>query len=71
MKSIFNRCRESLIIIKPETVIKWHRKEFKLYWELKYRNRGGRPKIPQEQINLIKLMAKDNPLWGVPRIHRV
>jgi hypothetical protein len=40
MKSIFNRWRESLIIIKPETVIKWHRKGFKLYWRWKYQNRG-------------------------------
>lgn len=59
MKTIFNRWRESLIIIKPETVIKWHRKGFKLYWRWKCRNSGGRPKIPQEQITLIKKMAKD------------
>jgi hypothetical protein len=69
MKSIFSKWRESLIIIKPETVIKWHRKGFILYWEWKCRNNGGRPKIPQEQINLIKQMAQDNPLWGVPHIH--
>jgi hypothetical protein len=69
MKSIFSNWKSSLIIIKPETVIKWYRKGFKLYWEWKCRNNGGRPKIPQEQINLIKQMAQDNPLWGVPHIH--
>jgi hypothetical protein len=69
MKSIYSKWRESLVIIKPETVIKWHRKGFKLYWRWKCRNSSGRPKIPQEQINLIKRMAKENPLWGVPHIH--
>jgi hypothetical protein len=69
MKSIFSNWKSSLIIIKPATVIKWHRKGFKLYWKWKCRNSGGRPKIPQEQINLIKRMAKENPLWGVPHIH--
>ncbi|MCX6173916.1 MAG: helix-turn-helix domain-containing protein [Ignavibacteriales bacterium] len=57
------------MIIKPATVINWHRKGFKLYWKWKSRSEGGRPKIPQEQINLIKQMANENPLWGVPRIH--
>jgi transposase InsO family protein len=69
MKRIFSNWKSNLIIIKPGTVIKWHRKGFKLYWKWKCRNNGGRPKIPQEQINLIKRMAKENPLWGVPHIH--
>ena len=69
MKSIFSYWKSSIIIIKPETVIKWHRKGFKLYWRWKCKNNGGRPKIPQGQINLIKRMAKESPLWGVPHIH--
>jgi len=69
MKRIFANWQSSLLIIKPSTVINWHRKGFKFYWRWKCRNSGGRPKIPQEQINLIKKMAKDNPLWGVPHVH--
>jgi putative transposase len=69
MKNIFLRWKENLVIIKPETVIKWHRIGFKLYWKWKSRNDGGRSKIPQEQINLIKQIANKNPQWGIPRIH--
>ena len=69
MKSIFSNWMISLVILKPETVIKWHRKGFKLYWTWKSRLDGGRPKIPKEQIDLIKQMAEDNPQWGIPRIH--
>ncbi|TSA30731.1 MAG: integrase [Ignavibacteriales bacterium] len=69
MKRIFGNWKESLVIIKPETVINWHRKGFKLYWGWKSRHTRGRPKISKEQIDLIKQMAKDNPLWGIPRIH--
>ena len=69
MKSIFCNWRTSLVIIEPETVINWHRKDFKLYWTWKSRNDGGRPRNPREQINLIKQMAEENPMWGIPRIH--
>jgi len=57
------------VIIEPETVINWHRKDFKLYWTWKSRHDGGRPRNPREQINLIKQMAEENPMWGIPRIH--
>jgi len=60
MNTIFNIWRESLIIFKHETVIKWHQKGFKLYWKWKCRNSKGQPKIPQEQINLIKQIVKEN-----------
>ena len=69
MKSIFINWKDRLVIIKPATVIKWHRKGFKLYWKWNSRHHGGRPKIPEEQIDLIKQIANENPLWGVPRIH--
>ena len=59
----------ALILVKPETVIGWHRKGFRLYWTWKSRHRGGRPRIDAEIRALIRRMARDNPTWGAPRIH--
>ncbi len=62
--------REMLVIVKPETVIGWHRKGFRLYWTWKSRRRiGGRPPVPREVRGLIRRMNRENPLWGAPRIH--
>ena len=61
--------QNALILVKPETVIGWHRKGFKLYWTWKSRNRGGRPPIDRELRALIRRMARENPTWGAPRIH--
>jgi len=61
--------QSALILVKPETVIGWHRKGFKLYWTRKSRNRGGRPPIDAEIRALIRRMARENPTWGAPRIH--
>ena len=61
--------KERLFIVKPGTVIKWHRTAFRYYWRWKSRQKGGRPKISSEVINLIKQMANENPKWGAPRIH--
>jgi transposase InsO family protein len=59
-----------LIFVKPETVIRWHRKGFKLFWTFKSRKRRvGRPSIAPEIRKLIQDMASTNPLWGAPRIH--
>ena len=69
MTGIFDAWKDALLLVKPETIIRWHRQGFKLYWKWKSRSGAGRPKIPQEQIDLIKQMANDNPLWGAPRIH--
>jgi putative transposase len=69
LTSIFSSWKSALLIIKPETVIRWHQEGFTLYWRWKSRSELGRPKIPQEQINLIKQIANENPLWGAPRIH--
>jgi hypothetical protein len=60
--------REVLVIVKPETVIKWHRQGFKLYWRWKSKAPVGRPKIDKEIRELIKKMSLENPLWGTPRI---
>jgi len=59
----------ALILVKPETVIGWHRKGFRLYWTWKSRNRGGRPPIDADIRTLIRRMARENPTWGAPRIH--
>src|SRR5271155_6108224 len=58
-----------LQIIKPETVIGWHRAGFRTYWRWKSRPRGGRPRTPHEIRRLIRDMSIANPLWGAPRIH--
>src|ERR1035437_1106757 len=63
MKDLLSNWKERLFIVNPKTVIKWHRTAFKFYWRLKSRPKGGRPKINWEVINLIKQMAKENPLW--------
>jgi hypothetical protein len=69
MTNLFGAWKNSLLIAKPETVIRWHRQGFRLYWRWKSRSEPGRPKIPQAQIDLIGQMANDNPLWGAPLIH--
>ena len=61
--------QHALILVKPETVIGWHCKGFKLYWTWKSQNRGGRPRIDAEIRSLIRRMARENPTWGAPRIH--
>jgi transposase InsO family protein len=58
-----------LVIVKPETVIRWHRAGFRLFWRWKSRARGGRPKVPLEIRQLIRDMSLANPIWGAPRIH--
>src|SRR6202795_4616048 len=61
--------REAPAIVKPETVVKWHRSGFRLYWRWKSKARGGRPKVPLEIRRLIREMSIANSLWGAPRIH--
>jgi len=62
--------RSALIIVKPETVIAWHRKGFRLFWTWKVRQgRTGRPVVSQEVRDLIRTMSRANLLWGAPRIH--
>ncbi len=61
---------EALVIVKPETVIGWHRKGFRLFWTWKSRRRkSGRPPLSREVRDLIRRMSRENPLWGAPRIH--
>jgi transposase InsO family protein len=56
-------------IIRPETLIRWHRTGFRSYRRWKSRNRGGRPRIDTDLRALIKQMTLENPLWGAPRVH--
>ena len=57
-----------LTIIRPETLVRWHRAGFRCYWRWKSRPRGGRPQIDTELRLLIRQMSVENPLWGAPRI---
>jgi transposase InsO family protein len=59
----------ALVIIEPETIVRWHRAGFRCYWRWKSRLRGGRPQISAELRALIRRMSIENPLWGAPRIH--
>ena len=62
--------RHALVIVKPDTVLRWHRHGFRLYWRWKSRPRGpGRPRIPRAVHTLIRQMCHANPTWGAPRIH--
>jgi hypothetical protein len=60
---------KALQIVKPDTVIGWHRAGFRAYWRWRSRSRGGRPSTPAEIRKLIREMSIANPLWGAPRIH--
>src|SRR5712664_903139 len=65
----FPRVSDALAIVRPGTVIKWHRAGFRFYWHWKSRPQGGRPTVPLEIRRLIREMSIANPLWGAPRIH--
>ena len=58
-----------LTIIRPETLVRWHRAGFRCYWRWKSRPLGGRPQIDTKLRALIRRMSIENPLWGAPRIH--
>jgi transposase InsO family protein len=58
-----------LTIIRPETLVRWHRAGFRRYWRWKSQRRGGRPQIDAELRGLIRQMSMENLLWGAPRIH--
>ena len=58
-----------ITVIRPETLVRWHRAGFRRYWRWKSRSLGGRPQIDTELRALIRQMSIENPLWGAPRIH--
>ena len=70
LSRLWSGWRDALVIVKPETVIGWHRKGFRVFWRWKSRRqRAGRPPTPKEIRGLIGQMCRENPLWGAPRIH--
>jgi transposase InsO family protein len=69
LSRIFPSLRDAITIVEPETVVRWHRLGFRLYWRWKSRSRGGRPRVPPELRRLIREMSLANPLWGASRIH--
>jgi transposase InsO family protein len=60
---------DAVTTIRPETLLRWHRRGFRAFWRWKSRPRGGRPAIPGEIGDLIREMSRANSLWGAPRIH--
>ena len=70
LSGVWLEWRSALVIVKPETVIGWHRQGFRLFWTWKIRHgRVGRPVVSQAVRALIRRMSRENPTWGAPRIH--
>ena len=70
LSRIWSDWRSALAIVKPETVVAWHRAGFRLFWTRKVRRgQPGRPVISREIRALIRRMCRENPGWGAPRIH--
>jgi hypothetical protein len=65
----FPSALKAITIIRPETLVRWHRAGFRRYWRRKSRNPGGRPQISADLRALIRRMSVENLLWGAPRIH--
>src|SRR4029077_1854064 len=70
LRHVWSDWKSTLMIVKAETVVAWHRKGFRLFWTWKIgRGKPGRPSVPQEMRDLIRMMSRNNPRWGAPRIH--
>jgi putative transposase len=70
LSRIWQDWRSTLVIVKPETVVAWHRKGFRLFWTWKVRHgQSGRPVVLRETRDLIRKICRQNPYWGAPRIH--
>src|ERR1700682_798100 len=64
---LWPRCVDTMVLVKPVTVVQWHRQGLRLFW--RWRSRSGRPSVDREVRDLIRQMNAANPLWGAPRIH--
>ena len=70
LRRVWKEWRSALMIVKPETVVAWHRKGFRIFWTWKVnRRKPGRPSVPSDIRDLIRIMSSNNPRWGAPRIH--
>ncbi len=69
LRQVWSRWADALLIVKPDTVVRWHRAGFRFYWRRLCRHRPGRPKLTLEVRELIRRMAIQNPTWGAPKIH--
>ena len=69
LSRVWNDWRANLVIVKPETVIAWHRRSFRTFWTWRSRHGVGRPAVPCEIRARIRSMSAANPRWGAPRIH--
>ena len=70
LSRVWRGWRSALVIVKPDTVVAWHRKGFRMFWTWKIRRgKPGRPAVPREVCELIRRMSRENPRWGAPRIH--
>jgi len=69
LSRLFPSVLDAMVIVKPETVLHWHRQGFRAYWRWKSWRLSGRPRIDRELRELIRRISRENPLWGAPRIH--
>ena len=69
LRQVWSRWAEVLVVVKPETVVGWHRAGFRLFWRWRSRSRGGRPKTTAEIRALIRRLADENLTWGAPKVH--
>jgi putative transposase len=69
LSRVWNEWRAAVVVVKPETVIAWQRRAFRLFWSWKSRRRIGRSSVPPDVRALIRSMSDANPRWGAPRIH--
>jgi hypothetical protein len=70
LSRLWPRWKDALVIVKPETVIGWHRQGFRLFWKWKScHGKPGHPRTSKEIRELIQRISRENPLWGAPRIH--
>jgi transposase InsO family protein len=68
-KHLDKNWKTHILNVHPDTVLRWHREQFKNFWRRKSKGNPGRPRIPTNIVHIIKQMARENPIWGAPHIH--
>jgi putative transposase len=70
LRRLWSDWKSALMIVKAETVVAWHRRGFRLFWTWRiHRGKPGRPRVPREVRDLIRMLSRHDPRWGAPRIH--